>query len=156
MQIVWDLNTDNRLPVGSGVYIYRIDVEGVGSKTDRLAVFIEKSGWTTSNGGTDRDGARTRCFQARRIRNMRGLLMRIAIPMVLLGVAGMRSREARPARDVRGAGAAHPGGAASIASAGPPWRSGTARQRLLQPASLAAVDNAEASSPTAPTWRTRR
>jgi hypothetical protein len=41
-EIVWDLNTDNRLPVGSGVYIYRIDVEGVGSKTDRLAVFIEK------------------------------------------------------------------------------------------------------------------
>jgi len=41
-EIVWDLNTDNRLPVGSGVYIYRIDVQGVGSKTDRLAVFIEK------------------------------------------------------------------------------------------------------------------
>jgi len=41
-EIVWDLNTDNRLPVGSGVYIYRVDVQGVGSKTDRLAVFIEK------------------------------------------------------------------------------------------------------------------
>jgi len=41
-EIVWDLHTDNRLPVGSGVYIYRIDVEGVGTKTDRLAVFIEK------------------------------------------------------------------------------------------------------------------
>lgn len=41
-EIVWDLNTDNRLPVGSGVYIYRVDVEGVGSKTDRLAVFVEK------------------------------------------------------------------------------------------------------------------
>ena len=41
-EINWDLNTDNRLPVGSGIYIYRIDVEGVGGKTDRIAVFIEK------------------------------------------------------------------------------------------------------------------
>jgi hypothetical protein len=41
-EIQWDLNTDNRLPVGSGVYIYRVDVQGVGSKTDRLAVFVEK------------------------------------------------------------------------------------------------------------------
>ena len=41
-EIIWDLNSDNRLPVGSGVYIYRVEVEGVGSKTDRIAVFIEK------------------------------------------------------------------------------------------------------------------
>lgn len=41
-EIVWNLNTDRNLPVASGVYIYRVDVEGVGSKTDRLAVFIEK------------------------------------------------------------------------------------------------------------------
>lgn len=41
-EIQWDLNTDNRLPVGSGIYIYRIDVAGVGSKTDRIAVFVEK------------------------------------------------------------------------------------------------------------------
>src|SRR3989442_15074246 len=41
-EIVWDLHTDNRLPVASGVYIYRVEVEGVGTKTDRLAVFIEK------------------------------------------------------------------------------------------------------------------
>ncbi len=41
-EIVWDLNTNNRLPVGSGIYIYRVDVEGVGSKTDRIAVFVEK------------------------------------------------------------------------------------------------------------------
>jgi len=41
-EIVWDLNTDNRLPVGSGIYIYRVDVAGVGGKTGRLAVFIEK------------------------------------------------------------------------------------------------------------------
>ena len=41
-EITWDLNTDNRLPVGSGIYIYRIEAEGVGAKTDRIAVFIEK------------------------------------------------------------------------------------------------------------------
>ncbi|HYR51977.1 MAG TPA: hypothetical protein VET83_05115 [Candidatus Dormibacteraeota bacterium] len=41
-EILWDLNTDNRLPVGSGIYIYRIEAEGVGAKTDRIAVFIEK------------------------------------------------------------------------------------------------------------------
>jgi hypothetical protein len=41
-EIKWDLNTDNNLPVASGIYIYRVDVDGVGSKTDRLAVFIER------------------------------------------------------------------------------------------------------------------
>jgi hypothetical protein len=41
-EMVWDLNTDRRIPVASGVYIYNVDVEGVGSKTDRLAVFIER------------------------------------------------------------------------------------------------------------------
>ena len=30
------------LPVASGFYICRVDVDGVGSKTDRLAVFIER------------------------------------------------------------------------------------------------------------------
>lgn len=41
-EIVWNLSTDHNLPVASGVYIYRVDVEGVGSKTDRLAVFTEQ------------------------------------------------------------------------------------------------------------------
>jgi hypothetical protein len=40
--ISWDLNTERSLPVASGVYIYRLDVDGVGSKTDRVAVFIEQ------------------------------------------------------------------------------------------------------------------
>jgi len=40
--INWDLNTDRSLPVASGVYIYRVDVDGVGTKTDRLAVFVEQ------------------------------------------------------------------------------------------------------------------
>lgn len=41
-EIQWNLNTDRNLPVASGVYIYRIEVDGVGAKTDRIAVFIEK------------------------------------------------------------------------------------------------------------------
>jgi hypothetical protein len=40
--IVWDLNTENNLPVGSGVYIARIDVAGIGSTTVRVAVFVEQ------------------------------------------------------------------------------------------------------------------
>jgi hypothetical protein len=40
--INWDLNTERNLPVASGVYIYRVEVDGVGSKTDRLAVFVEE------------------------------------------------------------------------------------------------------------------
>ncbi|HET9253136.1 MAG TPA: hypothetical protein VFP58_13570 [Candidatus Eisenbacteria bacterium] len=40
--MTWDLNTERNLPVASGVYIWRLDVEGVGSKTDRLAVFVEE------------------------------------------------------------------------------------------------------------------
>jgi len=41
-EIQWDLTTDNHLPVGSGIYIYRVDVEGVGSKSGRIAIFVEK------------------------------------------------------------------------------------------------------------------
>jgi len=41
-EIRWDLLTDRALPVGSGLYIYRVDVDGVGSKTDRMAIFIEQ------------------------------------------------------------------------------------------------------------------
>ncbi|HEX7079191.1 MAG TPA: hypothetical protein VF363_12280, partial [Candidatus Eisenbacteria bacterium] len=41
-QIIWDLNTESNIPVASGVYIVRIDVDGVGSKTDRVAVFVEQ------------------------------------------------------------------------------------------------------------------
>jgi hypothetical protein len=40
--INWNLNTDRNLPVASGIYIYRVDVEGVGNKTDRIAVFVEQ------------------------------------------------------------------------------------------------------------------
>ena len=40
--MTWDLNTERNLPVASGIYIWRLDVDGVGSKTDRLAVFTEE------------------------------------------------------------------------------------------------------------------
>lgn len=41
-QINWDLNTENRLPVASGIYIARIEVAGIGSTTLRVAVFVEQ------------------------------------------------------------------------------------------------------------------
>ena len=41
-QATWDLNTNNGLPIGSGVYIFHIDAPGVGSTTGKVAVFMEK------------------------------------------------------------------------------------------------------------------
>jgi len=38
----WDLETSNALPVGSGVYIFHVEVPGVGDYTGRLVVFMEK------------------------------------------------------------------------------------------------------------------
>ncbi len=38
----WDLLTENRLPVASGVYVYHVDVRGVGQTTGKLIVFMEK------------------------------------------------------------------------------------------------------------------
>ncbi len=38
----WDLQTKNDLPVGSGVYIYHVEVPGVGAHTSRLVIFMEK------------------------------------------------------------------------------------------------------------------
>ena len=40
--IEWDLLTENRLPVASGVYVYHIDVPGAGSTMGKLVVFMEK------------------------------------------------------------------------------------------------------------------
>jgi hypothetical protein len=40
--MTWDLQNENRLPVASGIYIYVVDVDGVGTKTDRIAVFREE------------------------------------------------------------------------------------------------------------------
>ena len=38
----WDLQTENRLPVASGVYVYHVDAPGVGTIFGRLVVFMEK------------------------------------------------------------------------------------------------------------------
>jgi len=38
----WDLLTENRLPVASGVYVYHIEVPGAGQTMGKLVVFVEK------------------------------------------------------------------------------------------------------------------
>mgnify|MGYP001606574033 CR=1 FL=1 len=38
----WDLQTENRLPVGSGIYIYHVDAGSAGTTFGRLVVFMEK------------------------------------------------------------------------------------------------------------------
>lgn len=37
----WDLQTENALPVGSGIYIFHVEAPGVGSMFGRMAVFME-------------------------------------------------------------------------------------------------------------------
>jgi hypothetical protein len=41
-QATWNLNTENGLPVGSGVYIFQVDAPGAGTYTGKVAVFMEK------------------------------------------------------------------------------------------------------------------
>jgi len=41
-QMDWDLQTENRLPVASGVYVFHVESQGVGSMFGRLVVFMEK------------------------------------------------------------------------------------------------------------------
>jgi hypothetical protein len=41
-RLEWDLNTENRLPVASGVYIFHVDAPGVGSTVGRMVIFMEK------------------------------------------------------------------------------------------------------------------
>jgi hypothetical protein len=38
----WDLLTENRLPVASGVYIYHVEVPGAGQTVGKMVVFVEK------------------------------------------------------------------------------------------------------------------
>ena len=38
----WDLQNSSAIPVASGIYIYQVDVKGLGTKTGKMAVFIEK------------------------------------------------------------------------------------------------------------------
>ena len=41
-QAVWNLETSNGLPVGSGIYVFHVDAPGVGNKIGKVAVFVEK------------------------------------------------------------------------------------------------------------------
>lgn len=38
----WDLLTENRLPVASGVYVYHVEVPGAGQTIGKMVVFVEK------------------------------------------------------------------------------------------------------------------
>jgi hypothetical protein len=40
-ELVWDVLTTSGLPVASGLYIYHVDAQGIGTKIGRLAVFTE-------------------------------------------------------------------------------------------------------------------
>ena len=41
-QAVWNLETDQGLPVGSGIYIYHVDAPGIGQKIGKVAILMEK------------------------------------------------------------------------------------------------------------------
>jgi hypothetical protein len=41
-QLSWDLLTDKGLPVASGIYLFHVDAPGVGTKTGKVAIFMEK------------------------------------------------------------------------------------------------------------------
>ncbi|MFB3909089.1 MAG: hypothetical protein ACE15D_11880 [Candidatus Eisenbacteria bacterium] len=38
----WDLENDQQIPIASGVYLWHVDAKGVGSKTGKMIVFVEK------------------------------------------------------------------------------------------------------------------
>jgi hypothetical protein len=38
----WDLLTENRLPVASGVYIFHVEAPGAGQTVGRMIIFMEK------------------------------------------------------------------------------------------------------------------
>jgi hypothetical protein len=38
----WDVQTSNDLPVASGIYLFQVESNGIGSATGRLVVFMEK------------------------------------------------------------------------------------------------------------------
>ncbi|MEW6411032.1 MAG: hypothetical protein AB1483_01005 [Candidatus Zixiibacteriota bacterium] len=41
-EVTWDVLTENRLPVASGIYIYVVDAPGFGQKIGKMAVFVEQ------------------------------------------------------------------------------------------------------------------
>ena len=40
-ELVWDVLTETGLPVASGMYIYHVEAQGIGTKIGKLAVFTE-------------------------------------------------------------------------------------------------------------------
>jgi hypothetical protein len=41
-QAVWDLKSDNGLPISSGVYLFHVDAPGIGTHIGKVAVFMER------------------------------------------------------------------------------------------------------------------
>ena len=41
-QAIWNLETNQGLPVGSGIYVFHVDAPGIGNKIGKVAVFVEK------------------------------------------------------------------------------------------------------------------
>jgi hypothetical protein len=41
-QATWNLQTENGLPIGSGIYVYHIDAGSLGTKIGKVAIFVEK------------------------------------------------------------------------------------------------------------------
>ncbi len=41
-QATWNLETNNGLPVGSGIYVFHVEAPGIGNKIGKVAVFVEK------------------------------------------------------------------------------------------------------------------
>lgn len=41
-EATWDLQNSEAIPVASGIYVYTVDVKGLGRKTGKMAVFVEK------------------------------------------------------------------------------------------------------------------
>jgi hypothetical protein len=41
-EVIWNLQNSQSIPVASGIYLYTVDVKGLGRKTGKMAVFVEK------------------------------------------------------------------------------------------------------------------
>jgi hypothetical protein len=41
-EVIWDLQNQQSIPVASGIYLYHVDVKGLGKKTGKIGVFVEK------------------------------------------------------------------------------------------------------------------
>ncbi len=41
-EVIWNLQNQQSIPVASGIYLYHVDVKGLGKKTGKIGVFVEK------------------------------------------------------------------------------------------------------------------